>query len=181
MFLYHNFICYINETIEKSRSIGEDEELVGDGVKIVTVHYTKGLEFPVCFVTGCGQTLDSRELQSELVYDAEIGFSPKLLERDALVRADNPVRQAIINSIKVKSREEELRVLYVALTRARERLYITGKLSANINNYLEACRLRGHIMSEYTVLHATRECDWILSSIIRSITLSERNIHFLAT
>lgn len=163
----YNFICYINEIIENEKSISEATATVGaEGVKIMTIHGSKGLEFPVCFVCECGRELKPKEIQSELVFDAKIGFSPRFLETENYLRADNPVRQAIVNSIKIKSQQEELRILYVALTRARERLYITGSSRANTDNFLQACRMKGEFMSEYSVLHSGSCLEWILSSII---------------
>lgn len=162
----YNFICYINEIREKDRAFSDESEaLGGEGVRIMTVHASKGLEFPVCFVSGTGRLMKANELKRELIFDSKIGFSPKFFERETLVRSENPVRLAISKSIEQQSRREELRVLYVALTRARERLYVTGRPNGRADNYLNRSRTNGEVMSEYTVLNTKYMLEWILSSL----------------
>ncbi len=163
----YNFICYINQIIENEKSIVDTTAKAGaEGVKIMTIHGSKGLEFPVCFVCECGRELRPQEIQNELVFDARLGFSPKFLETENYLRADNPVRQAIVNSIKIKNQQEELRILYVALTRARERLYITGSSRAYADNFVYECKMKGESMAEYSVLHSGSYLEWIFSSIM---------------
>ena len=162
----YNFICYINEIREKDRAFSDDAEaLGGEGVRIMTVHASKGLEFPVCFVSGCGRLMKANELKRELIFDSKIGFSPKFFEKETLVRSENPVRLAISKSIELQTRREELRVLYVALTRAREKLYVTGRPNGRADNYLNRSRTKGEVMSEYTVLNTKYMLEWILSSL----------------
>ncbi len=171
----YNFICYINEIRESEKSFSDDSDgLGGEGVRIMTVHASKGLEFPVCFVSGCGRQMKPLELKKELVFDSKIGFSPKFFEKEKLVRAENPVRLAIAKSIEQQSRREELRVLYVALTRARERLYVTGSPNGRTDNYLQRSRMNGKMMSDYTVLNTKYMLEWILSSIARDENESAR-------
>ena len=162
----YNFICYINEIREKDRAFSDDAEALGsEGVRIMTVHASKGLEFPVCFVSGCGREMKANELKRELIFDPKIGFSPKFFEKESLVRSENPVRLAIAKSIEMQTRREELRVLYVALTRAREKLYVTGTPRGRADNYLNRSRTKGEVMSEYTVLNTKYMLEWILSSL----------------
>ncbi len=164
----YNFICYINEIREREKGFSDDSEALGcEGVRIMTVHASKGLEFPVCFVSGCGRQMKPLELKKDLVFDSKIGFSPKFFDKEKLVRVENPVRLAIAKSIEKQSRLEELRVLYVALTRARERLYVTGSLNGRADNYLQRSRMNGKMMSDYTVLNTKYMLEWILSSIAR--------------
>ena len=171
----YNFICYMNEIRERDKGFSDESEVLGgEGVRIMTVHASKGLEFPVCFVSGCGRLMKANELKKELVFDSKIGFSPKFFEKESLVRSENPVRLSIAKAIEKKSRLEELRVLYVALTRARERLYVTGTLSGKAENYLKRSRMKGGVMSEYTVLSTKYMLEWILSSMAADETDSAR-------
>ena len=163
----YNFLCHINGLIEKGESLSEGSTAEGDGVRIMTIHKSKGLEFPVCFICENGRPLSSKDASGELVFDSKTGFSPKFLESDRGIRIENPVRRAIVDVIKTKSSEEELRVLYVAMTRARERLYITGRTRAKLDNFLQRCRLSGENMTEYSVLHTLYSLSWILSAMAK--------------
>lgn len=164
----YNFLLYINGLIEKGKSLVE-ESVVGDvsGVRIMSIHKAKGLEAPVCFVSNTFTSLDPKDVKNDLVFNSDIGFSPKFLESEKGLRAKNPVRQAIIDVMNFKSREEELRVLYVALTRARERLYVTGKLNGGLDNFLDKKKREGRNMCEYSVLHASKPIDWILAAMAK--------------
>ncbi len=163
----YNFLSHVNGMIEKGQSLVEGSSSEGEGVRIMTIHKSKGLEFPVCFICENARSLESQDAKGELVFDSKTGFSPKFLEGDKGLRVENPVRRAIIDRIKVKSREEELRVLYVAMTRARERLYITGKVNGKLDNLLRKSRQNGENMTEYSVLHTSNTLSWILSAMAK--------------
>ena len=124
----YNFVQYINEIIEKKRAFAEPSAETGTGVSIMTVHHSKGLEFPVCFVCDCGASISSKDTQTDLLFDAAMGVCPTFLE-DGGVKVNNPVRFAMARHINDNAVREELRVLYVALTRAREQLYVVGPRS----------------------------------------------------
>ena len=98
----------------------------------MTIHKSKGLEFPVCFVVRCGQYFSARSYSSDLIFEKRAGVSMKLYHRkrdgeDATqFKTDTTLRAASALAVKLSEREEEMRVLYVAMTRARERLYLVG-------------------------------------------------------
>ena len=123
----YNFISFINNIIDKKTSF--DDTRVGDSadaVKIVTCHASKGLEYPVVFLVEADGEIYNKERNSRLAFSEDFGISFRLRTPSGLAVVNNPVQDIINNRIHRKLYEEELRVLYVALTRARERLYVVG-------------------------------------------------------
>ncbi len=130
----YSFIDYVNGVIERGGE-GLEEEPAGedrerrDAVRLMTVHHSKGLEYPVVFLVGCGSPLRAGE-DKPLLFDRELGCAIKLRDESGLAFLRNPFHNALQKKIASREIEEEMRVLYVALTRPRERLYVTGTVSS---------------------------------------------------
>ena len=126
----YNFINYINEAIERGQSIeeGHPQSERMDTVRIMTIHQSKGLEFPICFLSDCGAGFMKRDAQGTLLFSRSLGCGLKLRDRTGLARIMNPVYHAISESILAAAIEEEMRILYVALTRPRDQLFVTATI-----------------------------------------------------
>ena len=123
----YGFISFINNLIDKKTSFDDAREGEStDAVKIVTCHASKGLEYPIVFLVDASSRITNKEKSSRLVYSEGFGISMRLRTPSGLALVENPVVDIINHHIERKQYEEELRVLYVALTRARERLYVYG-------------------------------------------------------
>ncbi len=120
----YSFISYVNMLIENEESYpsARTHDNVS-AVKIMTVHKSKGLEFPVCFVIS---PVPGGGNEGRIIFDEGFGIAMKYKDDSGLALVDNPARQIIRHYIAEREFEEELRVLYVALTRAREQLYVYG-------------------------------------------------------
>lgn len=125
--LYH-FIRYVDQ-IEKY-NIDYGEAGAGgespDAVKIMTIHKSKGLEFPVCFVAGMGRRMNRRDSSARLLMDMDMGIGVDQIDPVLRIKRRTLRKTALARKILSDSQAEELRVLYVALTRAKEKLIITG-------------------------------------------------------
>ncbi|MBQ8174145.1 MAG: UvrD-helicase domain-containing protein [Clostridia bacterium] len=161
----YNFIAYINEAIEHVQSIEEGHagSERTDTVRILTVHHSKGLEFPVCFVSDCGVRFRDRDAQDALLLDRRLGCALRLRDESGFARVQNPVYRAAAQSIIEASREEEMRVLYVALTRARERLYVTATVS-NSEKTMETAALRSNHLDAETAYSCKSYIEMILAA-----------------
>ncbi len=123
------FISFINEVIANDTKMDISQfSAPGEVVNIMTIHKSKGLEFPICFVSETAKRFHLPEARERVVFDGKLGIAMKLVEEDGVFRHDNPLRGAAILARKKSAVEEELRVLYVALTRAKERLFVTGSV-----------------------------------------------------
>ncbi len=135
----YNFISYINGVIDRNNSFDKREANVrGDAVKIITAHSSKGLEFPVVFFVGAEQAMKrTRDEKERLVYETRFGIGMYLRTPSGLSLVSNPTKKVILSYRLRQKIEEEARVLYVILTRARERLYIVGKCTRGYEGYEE--------------------------------------------
>lgn len=125
--IYH-FIRYIDQIEKYNIDFGEAgaREEQTDAVRIMTIHKSKGLEFPVCFVAGTGKKMNRRDASASVLTDMDMGLAVD--EVDPVLRTKRRTlrKTALSKKILLDAQAEELRVLYVALTRAKEKLIITG-------------------------------------------------------
>ncbi len=128
---YHglfNFVRYIERL--KSYDVDYQEaSLTGENdnvVRIMTIHKSKGLEFPVVFLTGTQKSFNNMDANRKLVIDADLGIGTDFLDAQTRVRKSTLVKKAVSLKIRLANLSEEQRILYVAMTRAREKLYVAG-------------------------------------------------------
>lgn len=123
----HGFLRYVVRQSESKKTFrspgGAAPE---DAVRITTIHGSKGLEYPVVFLYGAGQTFSTQDERATFLCDHELGVVMPLRVGAGQVRLEHPLLELMKLTLRDKAREEEMRLLYVALTRAQERLYITG-------------------------------------------------------
>lgn len=155
------FLSYIAETISRKEE-GKKASETADAVSIMSIHGSKGLEFPVCFVSGCGKKRNIQDETRTILLDGGIGIGMLLPDDKGTLRYDTLIRRAIAGKIRAESVDEEMRMLYVALTRARERLIVTGKLKS-VEKRLGETAMRREFADEYTARELARDyLDWIL-------------------
>lgn len=124
----YNFINYIDK-ISKSTGDGLSAKLIGENenvIRIMSIHKSKGLEFPVVFLCDTGKHFNIQDLNENILLHQDMGFGPKFIDYDRKIEYNTLAKEAI----KIKSLNEilseEMRLLYVALTRAKEKIIITG-------------------------------------------------------
>lgn len=167
----YNFIGYINRVIEEKRTLlSSAEEAAVGAVRMMTIHASKGLEFPVCFLCDVGHGFNRTDTRANLLYEKEMGLAVRLLCRGGSAKAENPLRHLFAERMNEAVAEEELRVLYVALTRARERLYITGS-GRNLQKKLDECKENCANYGRREILSASSYMAWLLN--LRTVTEGE--------
>ena len=123
-----NFIRYIEHLQKYEVDYGEVNLAdAGEGaVQIMTIHKSKGLEFPVVFASGMGKAFNFQDLNARLLIHPELGLGADAILPEKRIVASTLHKQIIRRELQKESLGEELRILYVALTRAKEKLFITG-------------------------------------------------------
>lgn len=125
--LFH-FVRYIDELQKYDVDFGE-ADMIGeneDVVRIMSIHKSKGLEFPVVFVCGLGKNFNRQDVRSHMVLHPELGMGLDCMDGERRLKSPTIAKKAIAKQMDLENLGEELRVLYVALTRAREKLILTG-------------------------------------------------------
>ena len=154
----HAFIDYLNQMIQTNNSIKTPARAVADPnkVRMMTIHASKGLEFPATFVCGMGNSFNEMELKNKTLFHPAFGLSFTLRDKTGFVAMSSPIREVVKSALRRSGREEELRVLYVALTRAVERLYMTARTPKDnaVERLMERIRMLKDAPTEWHILEA---------------------------
>lgn len=131
-----NFVDYLNnlDKVELKYSLNTD---VGNNVKIMNIHKSKGLEFPVCYYTGMHKGFNLSDLKDLIIYDSKYGID--IPYKNNYIK-DTVVRTLIKERYLIDEISEKIRLFYVALTRAREKMIIVTSLTPNdikVNNIIK--------------------------------------------
>ena len=161
--LFH-FVRYIDELQKYDVDFGE-ADLIGENenvVRIMSIHKSKGLEFPVVFAAGMGKNFNRQDTRSRLVLHPELGIGLDYMDGKQRVKSVTIAKRAIAKQIDMENLGEELRVLYVALTRAKEKLILTGSLkkAEETLSYIKA--FPEELLSYLGRESAAGYLDWIL-------------------
>lgn len=171
--LFH-FVRYIDELQKYDVDFGE-ADMVGeneDVVRIMSIHKSKGLEFPIVIVSGMGKNFNKQDTRSKMVLHPELGIGLDYMDGKKRIKSPTIAKKAIAKQIELENLGEELRVLYVALTRAKEKLIITGTLK-DAAEKLEFYRQQANLSkaADRPLSYLTREgasgyLDWILPAVL---------------
>ena len=159
----HNFIRYINDL----RKSGKSPELLSDknqsdSVKIMTIHKSKGLEFPIVFICGLASKINSSDINSDILINRALGIGFKIVSEDGTKKYGNLMTGAISSKIEDDMVDEEIRILYVAMTRAKEQMYLISS-SKNINIIEKASQ--SNLDFYYLIKSKNNIISWVLSSL----------------
>ena len=161
----YQFIHYINELIREKRTFAPPErgEAV-DAVRLMTVHASKGLQFPVTFLCDVSSTFQRGGAEDGIPFHPLLGVGAYLRDETGVAILNNPMREAVMAANAEADAEEEIRVLYVALTRAEERLYVTGTASrSGAESLMSNAEYLKAYPSRFSVLSAGGVMGWILA------------------
>ena len=171
--LFH-FVRYIDELQKYDVDFGE-ADMVGeneDVVRIMSIHKSKGLEFPIVIVSGMGKNFNKQDTRSKMVLHPELGIGLDYMDGKKRIKSPTIAKKAIAKQIELENLGEELRVLYVALTRAKEKLILTGTLK-DAAEKLEFYRQQVNLSkaADRPLSYLTREgasgyLDWILPAVL---------------
>ncbi|MCI8650254.1 MAG: helicase-exonuclease AddAB subunit AddA [Anaerotruncus sp.] len=170
------FLGFLDRLIERGGDLAPASGLSerADVVRVMSIHRSKGLEFPVVFLCDCAKPFNKEDLRSNTLLHSELGFACVRRDLERMQQFTTVPMQALRLEIERSMLSEELRVLYVALTRAKERLYITG-ISMNANMTKNAPeKLAGMVkqveadgrLSAYSVRGAGSYMDWLLMAAV---------------
>ncbi len=161
-------LFYFKRYMDQLRTYELEPEMAGGAgdrdnvVRLMTIHKSKGLEFPVVFVSGLSHQFNKKEWnQDAIVHHPELGIGMEWIDPVLRYRHSSMMKAIIQNQLKKESLEEELRVLYVAMTRAEKKLLLTGAVTRKkLDESEEVTINRSFKMSAVSYL------DWLLPAVL---------------
>ena len=159
----YDFLRYIEDLNASSTQSVEISSLddSADAVQVMTIHSSKGLEFKYCFLCGMGKKFNTDK--DKIVFNPKLGAFGRISGSNNYTSYDTVFLKAVQALNKYESRDEEIRLLYVALTRAQSALWITGTISGNesIEKFRWKCRNGKNYISRYTIDYAPSYSQWL--------------------
>jgi ATP-dependent helicase/nuclease subunit A len=167
--LFH-FVRYIDQLVKYDIDFGEADVTSenADVVHIMTIHKSKGLEFPVVFVSGLSKKFNLMDTRDKMVVHSDLGLGlTEILEKPKR-KVPSLIRTEIAAYLKREALGEELRVLYVALTRAKEKLILTGTVQ---NKETTLSKYTGNVIAKKPIsylqrVNAASYLDWIIPAVL---------------
>lgn len=146
--------------------LGEQENVV----RLMTIHKSKGLEFPVVFICGLGRKFNMRDLYNPYLFDKNFGFATNYINPEKQITYPSLIHMSISRKKRLELIAEEMRVLYVAMTRAKEKLYLvasTKQLEKLLDQWKQHVDHPDWLLPEYTRLKSMSYLDWIGPALVR--------------
>ncbi len=165
------FVSFVMEMIRSGQEATTPTAVsqAQDVVRIMSIHASKGLEFPVVFLADLARQFNDMDFKSAIVLDraGTLGIEARAPQR--MVRSDTLIKLLAAGRVRRQSRAEELRVLYVAMTRAKERLILVGTPRRKASEWLEECRQFWRDwagpLPRYLVRYANCPLDWVVPAL----------------
>ena len=169
------FIRYIEKAKQKEYDEGEANiySEKDDLLRIMSIHQSKGLQFKVVFLSSIQKNFNKQDLRESILLDEELGMASNYLDQETRIQYPSLQLSAIKEKMEEENQAEELRLLYVAMTRAEEKLIMTGVIK-NLASYLEKHPVNEEIKTE-EIRGANSYLDFIMLAFSRSFTESLEN------
>ncbi|SBW05808.1 ATP-dependent helicase/nuclease subunit A [uncultured Eubacteriales bacterium] len=161
------FLTYLTRLRERGDKLAVPQPgREGGGVRIMSIHRSKGLEFPVVFLAGLMRRLNREDVQKPILFHPKLGVGPKRLDGERMVEYPTLARRAVARQLEYEMMAEELRLLYVAMTRAREKLILTCALTGGVDKLAAlaenaACPVEPQVLSGCSSVG-----EWVLLPVL---------------
>lgn len=172
--LFH-FIHYMEQLQKYEVDFGEAVTLddKSDVVRIMSIHKSKGLEFPICIVAGLSKEFNQKDTQNTVIFDTEYGIGMDYVNFEKRVKIKDLRKKILAEKMKQDNLAEEIRVLYVAMTRAKEKLILSGLVSdfEKLDAKLDSHQLIMEGKTDKTIplsmrLKSSSYLEWILDALV---------------
>ena len=124
------FLTYLTRLRDNGNKLAAPQAArEGGGVRILSIHKSKGLEFPIVLLAGLTRRLNRDDMQRPILFHPQLGVGPKRLDTERMIEYPTLARRAVARQLEYEMMAEELRLLYVAMTRAKEKLILSCALT----------------------------------------------------
>jgi len=164
----HSFVGWLGRKAAKGDTAAAVSEGAADGVKIMTMHKSKGLEFPVVFVCGLGRQFNCRDAMGNMLIHKDLGFGPVVIDTERRIKYKSIAHNAINLVQKQEYISEEMRLLYVAMTRAKERLIMTACVKSAEKLLASSPAADGGVMNPFEAAKVSSPAQWIIRAAVEN-------------
>ncbi len=176
----HRFLRFIESLQDEEQevalapSLGESDDVV----RVMSIHQAKGLEFPVVFVAGLGTKFNLGDRRGRIIFERKAKIGLRVVDTQRMIEYPSAAHSLVADEIERTTREEELRILYTAMTRAKDKLVLVGSARG-----IDRVRGRGtgagrHPPTLWSIAAAERPLDWLLAALADAPeTLLELHTH----
>ncbi|MCI8720075.1 MAG: helicase-exonuclease AddAB subunit AddA [Oscillospiraceae bacterium] len=161
------FVTHLRRLLESGEQPVTATGASSGGVQIMSIHKSKGLEFPIVLLTDLGKRFNRADLQTPVLVHPRLGLGPLYIDLDRRIRYPTIAREAVSGLVSRESRSEEMRVLYVGMTRAKEKLILTAAMPAAGRRMKELGALSALPVPAETVDGGRSMAEWILLPLLR--------------
>ncbi|WP_046175394.1 helicase-exonuclease AddAB subunit AddA [Domibacillus indicus] len=177
------FLRFIERMRERGNDLGTARALSEqeDVVRIMTIHASKGLEFPIVFTAAAGRRFNMMDLNGRVLFDKDYGIAVKYMNPERRIAWPSLVQLAFQRKKKLELLAEEMRVLYVAMTRAKEKLFLTAsvkKLDKKAESWTRAADHPSQLLRDAVRASAASYIDWVGPALMRHTDLNGSHASF---
>ena len=167
-----NFVRYIRRLETYDVDMGEASVFSEneDAVRLMSIHKSKGLEYPVVFVSGLSKKFNQQDARSSLLMHSEYGLGPEAVDEQARIKSPTILKKAMAHLIMTENLSEELRVLYVALSRAKEMLILTGTVDdprKSYDKWRQISMNASDLLAYSDLCTAGSYLDWVMPVLLK--------------
>lgn len=163
LFAFVSHLRFLLENGRQPAAAGSD----GEGVRIMSIHRSKGLEFPIVILADLSHAFNREDLQAPVLVHPQLGLGPMFVDLDRRLRYPTLARRAVEAAMDREARSEEMRVLYVAMTRAKEKLILVASMKNAPRRLGDLTALSALPVPPETVAGARSMAEWILLPLLR--------------
>lgn len=157
------FMLYMRQLMGKGENpVPETDEAAGNAVRIMSMHKSKGLEFPVVFLADLTKKFNMDDTRKQILIHPELGIGTKMRDIQRKIEYPTIARQAVAEKIAIETMSEELRVLYVAMTRAREKLIMVCSYANWEREYKRLGSENELPVAPQLLMNSRNSAEWII-------------------
>ena len=161
------FVSQLRRLLESGEQPAVPAGTAGGGVRIMSIHRSKGLEFPIVFLADLDKPFNRMDLQAPVLVHPQLGLGPMFIDLDRHIRYPTAAHRAIGGRLSREMRAEEMRLLYVGMTRAREKLILTASMSSPEKKLKDLTALSQLPVPPETAASARSMAEWVLLPLLR--------------
>ena len=164
-----DFVTHLHDLLQRGDKPKLTSRRSGGGVRLMSIHKSKGLEFPVVFLADLNKDFNRDDLRKPVLVHPELGLGPDCVDRQRRIRFQTAAKAAVKLQLDRESKAEEMRILYVAMTRAKEKLILVDCIKQSPRKHVADLIGVASIPADPEAVAACRSLgDWVLLPLVCS-------------